>query len=1086
MTSEGNASGPGQPVLSWAQRGMWLRERLSPHSPAHRICRTYRIHGPLSVPALRSAWRAVRDRHEILRSVLVEEAGRPVAHVSSDGSGAFAAVDLRHLPPAARPAEADRLCAAATTGPLDPAAGPLARLTVVTLTDADHRVVLLLHRTVADDRSAEIVADELSGCYARVAGARRGPARPPGRPTRYADYARWQRGLEDTARFRRLRQWWTAALTPPPPPIVLPADRDPAATAGDPPAPAAVASDVLPFDWGPGTRRRIDALADEVGTTPYAVLLAAFQTLLHRYGGASRVPVAVPVPVRPRRYADVVGPCDNLLVLSADFAGAPTFRRLLARVARTVAAALDRRDLPFPYAVRDLDLPRDPARVPLAGALLVVRDGPATPLRLAGCDARPMHPVADPVAADLALVVGLPDPTVAGALVYRGDLLSPPAAGALLDQLRTLLEAALRAPDTTVDALPLDPAERRSATARTADRLAAAPVDVRVDELVARVARRDPAAPAVATGDRVVSYGELDRWSAALAAELRPVGVAGAPVAVRLPAGPLQLAASLAVWRAGGQLLWSGTGEAGERGRAVLAELRPACLLRDGAAAADPLADWYRDELGGRVIDLRAEAGGPVSGPADRPGGAGEPAYVAYTSGSTGRPKGIAQTHGALGQFVTWFGGELGIGPGSRVAQWVTPEHDPSICEVFATLVAGGTLCPVPQRIRVHPEKLADWLAAERITFLQTVPSFARELLRAVADRRPADRPTGLRCLALMGEALPAELVTAARAVLPGARLVNLYGPTETIAATWHEVTGPVDGTVPIGRPIPGRQVLVLDERDRECPTGVTGEIVIRSRYVAAGYLGDPDGGRAFRPPADRPAGRSADDRWYRTGDLARWRWDGVLEFRGRRDHQVKLLGNRLELAEVEAALAAHPTVAECAVLPVTDRDGLVVRLVAYVVPRDRSTSDAGAWRAHLRQRFGSAVLLVSFDTLAGPLPRTVVGKIDRRGLAAARPADLAAAQPMTAAEEAVAALWAELLGARPARAGDTFFTLGGHSLLVPRLAHRIRARFGVDVTPRDLFDNSTLAGMAALVTAAGSQDGTAQPDSTAVALSPT
>jgi amino acid adenylation domain-containing protein len=363
-------------------------------------------------------------------------------------------------------------------------------------------------------------------------------------------------------------------------------------------------------------------------------------------------------------------------------------------------------------------------------------------------------------------------------------------------------------------------------------------------------------------------------------------------------------------------------------------------------------------------------------------------AYVAYTSGTSGRPKGIRQTHAALAQFTGWFAAEFGIGAGTRLAQWAAPGYDAGLVEVFAALRAGATLCPVPWRIRADPDCLVPWLARERVTVLQTVPSFAREL-EPLLGAGPA--PVRLAALLLAGEALPGPLAGRLRARLPGTRLVNLYGPTETILATRHEVSAAdaAAGTVPIGRAIPGRELLVLDDRDRPCPPGEVGHLVIRSRYVTTGYVGAAAAETAaFRPPA----GTGGPVPHYRTGDLGRWRPDGVLEFHGRRDLQIKMYGTRLELADVEAALDADGTVASCAVAPVTGPDGLPVRLDAYVVPGPGGTADR--WRAALRRRFGDLVLPVTFTTVDS-LPRNTGGKVDRRALAGLRATGAAPRDPM-------------------------------------------------------------------------------------------
>jgi acyl-coenzyme A synthetase/AMP-(fatty) acid ligase len=373
----------------------------------------------------------------------------------------------------------------------------------------------------------------------------------------------------------------------------------------------------------------------------------------------------------------------------------------------------------------------------------------------------------------------------------------------------------------------------------------------------------------------------------------------------------------------------------------------------------------------------------------------------------------------------------------------------------------------VPEKIRANPEKIVDWLAAERITVLQTVPSFAREVGRAIAAAGVAASLTALDHLLLAGEALPGELAGALRSVLPGARLVNLYGPTESILATWHDVTGPVRGPVPIGRPIPGRQVLVLDEADRPCPAGTTGQVVIRSPYIVPGYVGAAAPERsAFRPVAG--LAEYGDGICYRTGDFARHRWDGLLEFRGRGDFQVKFHGTRVELTDVEATLLSHESVADCAVVGVPNADGLVTRLVAYVVPRraadGRAVAGAEVWRAHLRGWFGRSKLPVSFKTVIG-LPRNLGGKVDRQRLPDPGPSTVVTTRPpMTPVERVMASIWAELVGAAPDGADESFFAAGGHSLLVPQLLDRIRDRFGVAVSVREYVPDPTVAGLSGLV----------------------
>jgi (S)-beta-tyrosine adenylation enzyme len=1082
-------------VTSSAQEELWFLDRLMPNSAAFNLCRVYRVTGRLDIGAMRAAWHATVARHDILRTSLAEVDGRPVPREACERGGSAAFIDLSGERPAAGgPADrgpADRLCAELAAAPFSLATGPLARLTIVRVSSSQHRVVLTAHRAVADDGSVAILVGQLSQHYAALVdpGA---PAPAPPAQSQFADYARQQRAWLGTPGFEDLLAWWTSRLMPSAPALTLPFDRRPGLS---------FQGTGLRFAWDEGAAAAVRVLAGRPGSAPFAVLLAAFQALLHRYGGGDRIAVGVPVTVRPPAFAGVVGPFGNLLVLCGDMSGSPTFGELLRRVSATAHEAFERRALPFGYLVRALGTDRDPCRIPWCDAMLVAPDvlggGPAGELRIAGAVAESLPLEPGPTLADLTLTVEHIGPGIQGSLAYRGDPADCLAGAGMLGQLRTLIMAAADDPGTRVRDLPLDDSPRRraaaghtepAAAAASAEAIAAAVPGAPVHELIRLRARQLPGATAVAWAGGAMSYRAMAAEAALIARYLRGLG-SGQAVVVRMAPGARQVAASIGVLQAGARLLWFGAGDAGERGRMILTELRPACLLVDGEADTDLLARWYRDELGGRVVSVasltRQADGAPpatlasptTSAPQATlapPVGLAEIAYVAYTSGSTGRPKGIAQSHGAFAQFTTWMAAEFGLRHGSRVAQWVAPEHDPSLCEVFASLVAGATLCPVPQRVRLHPERLADWLADERITFFQTVPSLARELLKVIASRGEPRRLAALDQLIVMGEAFPAGLANGLRTALPWVRLANIYGPTETIAAAWHAVTGPVGDCVPIGQPIPGRHLLVLDDEDRPCPTAVTGQIVIRSPYVAAGYLGG--GGRdAFRPVA----GPGTDIGCYRTGDLGRWRWDGLLEFRGRRDLQVKLGGTRIEITDVEAALASHDSVRECAVVPLAGDDGLVTHLVAYVVPRRTPAGEpAGgpaAWRTHLRGQFGAEMRLVLFHPMSHSLPRNLSGKVDRRRLP--DPGGLctgAAGAPRTAAERRMAEIWSELLGGEPASTEESFFAAGGHSLLLPQLVNRVQERFGVTITIAGCITHSSLAAMSALVTAAGAA---AEPD---------
>lgn len=1047
-------SGVKRAATSWLQDQAWFLQKLVPDSPAYTMIRAYRTTGELDVAALGAAWRSVVLRHEILRTTLAEVDGLPVQEIAADcHPNAFTEVG-------AAGSSAEQLCADLARTPLDLEGGPLARLTVARLGVDDHLVVLRLHEAVADEWSFTPLLDELSDCYAARQAPRDAPEAPPPEGLQYAAYARWQRDQAHTPELHRLLGWWTRTLSPPPSSPAPPADR---------PRPQGPSfhGGVARFEWAPALGQALAELARQEWVTRSAVMLAAFLCLLRRHSGEDRVAVGAPVNVRPGvRSGALVGPYRNHVVLCADLSGGITFRQAVRRVSRVMKGAYRHGALPFDRLVQALRLDRDPRRVPLCDVVFDHR-GEAEPVPVLGAaEVRPERPRAGAARTDLCLTVEHAESGLTGSLCYRDSLYDEESAALLLDQLRTFLAIALRAPDLPADQIPLEDYARTRTRVREADQTAVLdPLLPSAPELVRAWAGRAPGMVALDWPGGSLTYRELDGRAAAVTAALRALGAAeGASVVVRMPPGPAQVTAALGVLGAGAQLTCLGAGDVGERGRVVLAELRPASLLVDGPG--DDLSRWFEEELGGTVIDV---------GALDEPDTAAEPvipttaapAYIAYTSGSTGRPKGIIQSHGSLAQFATWLATEFRMRPGARVAQWAAPGYDAALCETFATLVGGATLCPVPERIRANPDKMVSWLADERITLLQTVPSFAAKLLDVIRAEG-ATRRLALNCLLLAGEPLPGDLANDLRASLPAVRLANLYGATETILATWYEVTAPVHGMTPIGRSIPGRQVVVLDEWDRPCPPGVTGHLVVRSPYVALGYAGDGEDTRVFEPVYHLQACGSGYGRFYRTGDLGRMRWDGLLEFRGRGDSQIKFHGTRVELAEVEAALSRHEAVAECALVPVSGPDGWVTRLVAYVVPRRTQAGEAEVraadLRATLRARFGKSTLPVSVRTVRA-LPRNVGGKIDRRELSALV-SDGPRGAVRTPVELEVAAIWSEVLGAEPDSDGGPFFAVGGHSLMVPRLLDRVRERFGVEVPLWEFFASPTLGGLAAQVQA--------------------
>jgi len=930
MTGTTHAAGPAyrRVEISAEQQALFQLQMSCPDRPVPTVTRAWRIYGQLDVPALRAAWLCVVERHQSLRTTFTDDDCRPAGHLGAPLTPTFQLADREDRSGTVLPAILAELCSGLAATGMDPRTGPPVRLCLTRLDSATHLLILMVHRLVADERSVPIVLEELSAHYAAI---RLG--RVPVLPAAPRWYPVAARGLSGFAEPDGPRSG-----------LDLPSDGPrPAAQ----PGPGAS----IGFHWDEGLAGRLAALSAAEGTTPGAVVTAAMQTVVHRYSGAADAAIGIT--------GDHLA---GLCVVPGGFAAGVSFRTVVQHVDAALTAGSERSTVPPVEVQVDLAVAAEP------------------PLRIAGTVVWPQVVDADPIEADLALIVQRVTPVVEGRLRYRSGMFEPASAGRILEHLRTLLGAALDDPDGAVRDLPL---QRPAPTFAGPIPGARAPLVLTVVEQVREQARRTPSAVAVRSGADMVDYAHLTVRMAAIGGALRRAGIGpGAAVVVRMQPGAAQAAAVLGVLAARTHVICFGTGDPGDRGRAALSELRPAAMILNGPAGGDDLARWFRAELNGVLVDAAAVA--PSAGPSPAPLPS-DRAYVAYTSGSTGTPKGIPMSHSALAQLAGWMAREFRVGPGARIAQWAAPGYDAGLCEMSLALTTGATLLPVPERFRGHPGKVLDWLERERVTLFQTVPSFARALLKEITGRGAGQRLARLEHLLLAGEQLPGQLADGLRAALPGTRLINLYGPTESILATHHEISTPVRGRTPIGRPIPGRQVLVLDEQDRPCPPGVVGQLVVRSRYVTAGYVGAAAAERdAFRAPATTV--NSPADSWYRTGDTGRLRFDGLLECLGRRDEQIKFHGIRLEITDIESVLSAQDSVAQCAVVPVTDYDGLVIRLIAYVVPRSPEPGAAAAeqWRGHLRRRFGAAMPPVSFRTLTG-LPRNAGGKVDRRRLHALR-----------------------------------------------------------------------------------------------------
>ncbi|MEU8287634.1 amino acid adenylation domain-containing protein [Micromonospora sp. NPDC048905] len=1011
---------PATPVrLSPAQERLWFLWRLRPDSDAYNTSVALRLTGPLDVDALRAAVGDVGVRHEVLRTIV------------ADGDSGLVAVPVADpIPVSVMEVDADQVAAALcaeTTRPFALDREPPLRGLVLRTSATDHVLVLTVHHIAVDAWSWTTILDDLSALYQ----ARRGTDRPlPPLDVQYADVAEWQR---ERASADEHLDWWAAHLhgvTP----LGLPVDRPRGPGTG-----WAGASEPLVLPAGLAARLR--TVAAELDCTPFMVLLTAWQALLTRLADTEDVAVGVPVSGRTRPGTErMVGCFANTLVLRGDLAGDPTLRQALARTRTQVLNALDHGETPFEQVVQRLRPDRDPDSTPLFQAMLNVIGLPAAPNRFADLAAAQIDTPRGAAQIDLSLALIDDGTGFAGTLTYRTGLFDQATVRRWARWFVALLDAALSEPDRPILRLdPLSDAERNDLCSATTG--APLPQD-RPATVVAAVldqARHRPDAVAVLAADGAMSYAELADWSARVASALTAYGVRpGEPVGVCLTRGRLLPAALLAVLRAGAAYLPLDPEHPSDRLARLAADAGVRVILSAGPALAAARAVPQATVLD---VQLAATDNHPVDLPELDPQ---EVAYVLFTSGSTGRPKGVQVTHANLAAFVAALSAVPGMGPDDVTLGVVPFTFDVFGYELWVTLASGARLALADRDTAADGHALTRWIQRTGVTVATATPTTLRILMAADwPDRR------ALRVISI-GEVLDPPLARGLAQRI--GELWNAYGPTETtIYSTIVRVDEPVgDGPVPIGGPIAGTRVHVMDRRGRPTLPGATGELWIAGAGVARGYLDRPE------LTADRFVVGPDGERCYRTGDLVRWH-RRTLEYVGRTDHQVKVRGHRIEPGEIEAVLREHPDVADAVVTvagPATEQ-----HLVGYVVAR-RDGREAAPFEAYLRDRLPDYLVPRRWVVLDA-FPTTANGKVDRAALPEPGEAEPTATAPASMMQQLVAKLWTELLHVDGLGLESNFFALGGNSLAATRMVGRLREALGQRVPVRALFDRPVLADFA-------------------------
>ena len=1053
-----------QPLaLSYAQERQWFLWQLEPTSSAYHVPAALRLRGELDLLALQHSFNALIERHESLRTCFVEQQGQTLQVIQAQGTLDLQVQDVAGLDDAALQA----LVAEETLHLFNLQQGPLLRVKLLRLAADDHALVITLHHIVSDGWSMNIMVDELVALYAAYSQGQ--TAQLPALPVQYADYAVWQKQWMDAGECERQLNYWTAQLGDGDQPLLeLPTDR---------PRPAEQSYR--------GARRDIPLslelaaalkhVAQRENVTLFALLLASFQTLLHRYSGQADIRVGVPVANRNRVETEgLIGFFVNTQVLRAEFDSQQTFRSLLQQVKNTVLGAQAHQDLPFEQLVDALQPERSLSHSPL---FQVMHNHQSQARQAQGATRLPQLQIeglpwaSNTAQFDLTLNTFESTDNVWAELTYATDLFDVETIERLSQHWTNLLQGIVTDSGQRIAELPLhDAAERAATLLQWNPAVADFPNEQCLHHLIEAQAARAPQAVAVTYAEQSLSYGELNSRANQLAHKLIASGV-GPDVRVGLAVERSldMLVGLLAILKAGGAYVPLDPSYPEERLSYMIGDSGIGLLLSQSHLLGRlPVPDSVRSlmlDQDREDLESYSDSNPHVRMSADNL------AYVIYTSGSTGQPKGTLLAHRNVLRLFEATAAWFDFGPQDVWSLFHSYAFDFSVWEIFGALLYGGKLVVVPYEVSRAPEDFFALLCREGITVLNQTPSAFKQLMQvACAPEHTAQQPA-LRYVVFGGEALDVKSLRPwfERFGDQAPQLINMYGITET---TVHVTYRPLsmadlqrDASSPIGEPIADLSWYLLDGDLNPVAKGCIGELYVGRAGLARGYLNRADLTtlRFIPDPFAADGGRL-----YRTGDLARYRADGVIEYIGRIDHQVKIRGFRIESGEIEAQLLEQAAVRQAVVLAQPGLSGQ--QLVAYLVPIDAALLDASAaeqaqWRDSVRAELKENLpdhMIPAHLLLLAQLPLTANGKLNRSALPSpdASQAQQAYQAPQSELEQRLATIWQNVLKLPQVGLNDNFFELGGDSIISIQVVSRAR-QAGIRLNPKDLFQHQTIQRLA-------------------------
>ncbi|HOU14126.1 MAG TPA: amino acid adenylation domain-containing protein [Anaerolineae bacterium] len=1044
VTAIPRRTGAGPAPLSFAQQRMWFHEQLEPGQPTYNIPIAVTLSGPLDSAALEGSLNAVVQRHASLRTTFVAVEGEPVQIVAPTLWIPLAVTDVASL----SSADVEAQLVAEARAPFDLAQGPLLRARLLRRAETECILQLTFHHIIFDGWSLGIFFRELGAFYAaRVTGQ---TPTLPALPIQYEDFAVWQREWLPGETLQRQLAYWKKRLSGALPVLQLATDR---------PRPSiqshngALYHFVLPDTLYAEMR----AFAQREGVSLFMLLLAAFEVLLYRYTGQTDMLIGAPIANRTRSETEgLIGFFVNTLALRGDLSGDPTFGELLQRARQSALEAYEHQDLPFERLVEALQPERDLSRNPLFQVMFVFHNAGDFALHLPGIQST--YRVVDSRTAifDLTLTCEETDAGLRGYFEYNTDLFDAETMRRMARHLATLLQGSVTNPDERIATLPLlTEAERQQLLVTWNATAVNYPQDHCVQHGFAQQAAQTPEAVAVVYGAQRFTYRQINAHANQLARYLHRLGVGPETlIGLYVERTPEAVIGILGVLKAGAAYLPLDPTYPPARTAFMLDDAKVAILLTQAHLVATLTAPpAHTICLDGDWPLIAQESAENITYPVTPD----NLAYVIYTSGSTGQPKGVMVTHRGLNNYLQWCTRAYDVGGGQGAPVHSALSFDLTITSLFPPLLVGRSLTLLPET--PGGEALGEALRRARdFSLVKLTPAHLDILSQLVPEDAMAGRT---RAFIIGGEALRGESLTVWQTHAPETRLINEYGPTETVVGCCvYEAPRDrrITGAVPIGRPIANTQLYILDPQGQPAPIGVPGELYIGGDGVARGYLNRPAlTAERFVPD---PFGKTPGGRLYRTGDLARYLPDGNIEYLGRMDQQVKVRGYRVELGEIEAELLKQPFVQAAAVVVVKDTAGHY-QLVAYIVPEKGIPVSGDALREELQQTLPGYMVPTHY-VMRDTLPLTPNGKIDHRALAALGNGQIATSAtyvaPRTMRERQIAAIWADVLGVEQVGIYDNFFELGGHSLQAVQVVSKITTALHCPLSVKTLFLHPTVA----------------------------